>query len=32
MYNIVGILANKGSLKGGYDVIGVRLYEFISGC
>lgn len=32
MYIIIGILANKGSLKGGYDVIGVRLYEFTSGC
>lgn len=32
MYIIVGILANKGSLKGGYDVIGVRLYDFTSGC
>lgn len=32
MYIVIGILANKGSLIGGYDVIGVRLYEFTSGC
>lgn len=32
MYITIGILVNKGSLIGGYDVIGVRLYEFTSGC